>query len=245
MQDSHTQTLGPDTDHPGLHQSYQPAGLTGAAGAVTSRLHSPGGWPAGHVLQQAANALLDGIAGLELRAAPTAEAAGHGAGSSAGHEQAASIARQVADMAQGLAALADRLVAQGGAAATDLAEADCIAFLESQFRIRRLRARHLVGISLGEPAWDILLDLAVAHYWRRETSVTSLCIAADVPSTTALRWINSMTREGLIVRRPCVRDGRRSFLAIAPAGYQAMLALAGDAMRATEKVRARYQRSAA
>jgi DNA-binding MarR family transcriptional regulator len=164
-----------------------------------------------------------------------------------GGDQAASIARQVADMAQGLAALADRLVGQNRAMAAsgDVVEADCIAFLEGQFRIRRLRARHLHGLSLGEPAWDILLDLAVAQYWRRETSVTSLCIAADVPSTTALRWINGMTKAGLIVRRPCLRDGRRSFLAIAPATYQAMLALAADSLRSVEKVRTRYQRSAA
>ncbi len=154
------------------------------------------------------------------------------------------IARQVADMAQGLAALADRLVGQSTPAGEpEFAEGDCIAFLESQFRIRRLRARHLPGLSLGEPAWDMLLDLAVALFWRRETSVTSLCIAADVPSTTALRWINSMTKAGLIVRRPCHRDGRRSFLAISPETYQAMLALAADALRTEQRVRARYQRA--
>lgn len=168
-------------------------------------------------------------------------------GDAGGSEQAMTIARQVADMAQGLAALADRLVGQGPASPAetiDVAEGDCVAFLESQFRIRRLRARHLPALSLGEPAWDILLDLAVAQYWRRETSVTSLCIAADVPSTTALRWINSMTREGLIVRRPCQRDGRRSFLAIAPDTYQAMLAMAADSLRTEQRVRARYQRAA-
>ena len=160
-------------------------------------------------------------------------------------DPAAAIARQVADMAQGLAALADKLVGQPAPATADVADADCIAFLESQFRIRRLRARHLPSLSLGEPAWDILLDLAISQYWRRETSVTSLCIAADVPSTTALRWISSMTREGLIVRRPCLRDGRRSFLAIGQASYQAMLALAADALRTENRVRARYQRSSA
>ena len=160
-------------------------------------------------------------------------------------EPSAAIARQVADMAQGLAALADKLVGQPPASSADVAEADCTAFLEGQFRIRRLRVRHLPGLSLGEPAWDILLDLAVAHYWRRETSVTSLCIAADVPSTTALRWINGMTKEGLIVRRPCQRDGRRSFLGISPESYQRMLALAADALRTGDRVRARFQRSAA
>lgn len=196
-------------------------------------------------------------AGVDLPATPSDLAALQalasrmriGPGSDAGgSDQAMTIARQVADMAQGLAALADRLVGQGAAPAAeniDVAEGDCVAFLESQFRIRRLRARHLPSLSLGEPAWDILLDLAVAQYWRRETSVTSLCIAADVPSTTALRWINSMTREGLIVRRPCQRDGRRSFLAIAPETYQAMLAMAADSLRTEQRVRQRYQRDAA
>jgi DNA-binding MarR family transcriptional regulator len=185
-------------------------------------------------------AALQVLAGQMRNVQPGSEAGGAG-----GAEQAMTIARQVADMAQGLAALADRLVGQGAATpaeSIDVAEADCVAFLESQFRIRRLRARHLPALSLGEPAWDILLDLAVAQYWRRETSVTSLCIAADVPSTTALRWINSMTREGLIVRRPCQRDGRRSFLAIAPETYQAMLAMAADSLRTEQRVRTRYQR---
>ena len=160
-------------------------------------------------------------------------------------DPAAAIARQVIDMAQGLAALADKLVGQPAPAAADVIESDCVAFLECKFRVRRLRARHLPGMAFGEPAWDILLDLAISHFWRRETSVTSLCIAADVPSTTALRWISSMTKEGLIVRRPCLRDGRRSFLAIAPTSYQAMLALAADALRTESRVRARYQRNSA
>lgn len=155
------------------------------------------------------------------------------------------IARQVADMAQGLAALADRLVGQSAPTVdSGISEADSVALLETQFRMRRLRSRHLPGLALGEPAWDMLLDLSVAHFWRRETSVTSLCIAADVPSTTALRWISSMTKAGLIERRACQRDGRRSFLAIAPETYQAMLALAADAVRTEQRVLARYQRPA-
>jgi DNA-binding MarR family transcriptional regulator len=54
-----------------------------------------------------------------------------------------------------------------------------------------------------------------------------------------------MTKEGLIVRRPCQRDGRRSFLGISPESYQRMLALAADALRTGDRVRARFQRSAA
>ena len=184
------------------------------------------------------------LVGLDFAALQALTGAGFGSGIGSG-DQAAAIARQVADMAQGLAALADKLAGQPQPAANDMAEADCVAFIESQFRIRRLRARHLAGLSLGEPAWDILLDLTIAQYWRRETSVTSLCIAADVPSTTALRWISGMTKAGLIVRRSCQRDGRRSFLAISPETNQAMLALAADALRTEARVRARYQRAAA
>jgi DNA-binding MarR family transcriptional regulator len=214
--------------------------------------HDPDGSAAGAISPDdfATHVIGPGRAGLDplaLRALAGQMRSGQFGVDPGGSEQAMTIARQVADMAQGLAALADRLVGQGAAAAAetiDVAEGDCVAFLESQFRIRRLRARHLPALSLGEPAWDILLDLAVAQYWRRETSVTSLCIAADVPSTTALRWINSMTREGLIVRRPCQRDGRRSFLAIAPETYQAMLAMAADSLRTEKRVRNRYQRAA-
>lgn len=155
-------------------------------------------------------------------------------------ESAVAIARKVADIAQGLAALAERLGGQPPLSGHELAESHCVAFLESLFRIRRLRSRHLASLTFGEPAWDILLDLAVAQFWRRETSVTSLCIAADVPPTTALRWINNMTRSGIIVRRPCERDGRRSFLAAAPHVYQAMITMAADALRTEQRVRSRY-----
>ncbi len=194
-----------------------------------------------HVLiERALSAIAADIGSIDLPVTRSSPAAAPGA---TGADPAVTIARQVADMAQGLAALADRLVGQPPAPAeAQISEADCVAFLESQFRVRRLRGRHLPGLALGEPAWDMLLDLSVALYWRRETSVTSLCIAADVPSTTALRWINSMTKAGLIVRRPCQRDGRRSFLAISPDTYRAMLALAADALRAEQRVRSRYQR---
>jgi hypothetical protein len=246
-------TVTQDAHEPGLPGQAHGAAAVPLVPAVTALPHAMpaplaasglASDPPSH--QAARDASGPSLIGIDMQALHAlGAAAGAVAGAGSNPEQAASIARQVADMAQGLAALADRLVGQGVAAASDTAEADCIAFLESQFRIRRLRSRHLVGISLGEPAWDILLDLAVAQYWRRETSVTSLCIAADVPSTTALRWISGMTKEGLIVRRPCLRDGRRSFLAIAPGTYQAMLSLAADALRAADKVRIRYQRGVA
>src|SRR3546814_18726533 len=64
------------------------------------------------------------------------------------------------------------------------------------------------------PAWDMLLDLYAACYERRQVSVSSLCIAAAVPATTALRWIKNMTDAGLLDRSCDPNDARRIFLGI-------------------------------
>jgi DNA-binding MarR family transcriptional regulator len=46
--------------------------------------------------------------------------------------------------------------------------------------------------------------------------VSSLCIAADVPPTTALRWLKTLVQQGLFVRRADPHDGRRVFVELAP-----------------------------
>lgn len=60
----------------------------------------------------------------------------------------------------------------------------------------------------------MLLDLYAAYYEGKEIAVSSLCIAANVPSTTALRSIETMTEQGCLVRRRDPNDGRRIFLAL-------------------------------
>lgn len=66
----------------------------------------------------------------------------------------------------------------------------------------------------ADPAWDMLLDLYGAQLGQRRVSVTSLCIAANVPTTTALRWISALEGEGLIERRADPLDGRRFFVSL-------------------------------
>lgn len=81
-------------------------------------------------------------------------------------------------------------------------------------RQRRLRSRYFESELFADPAWDILLDLAAARADHRRVSVTSLCIAAGVPPTTALRWIGQMTRLGILVRQSDETDKRRAFIAL-------------------------------
>jgi len=84
-------------------------------------------------------------------------------------------------------------------------------------RQRRLRTNFLPASLFGEAAWDMLLDLYAAHYESKPVSVSSLCIASAVPSTTALRAIDAMEREGCLVREPDPSDKRRIFLKISDA----------------------------
>lgn len=75
----------------------------------------------------------------------------------------------------------------------------------------------------GEPAWDILLDLFIAAKERRRVSVTSACIGSAVPSTTALRWISILERQGLLSREADPGDARRVYVRLSHRGYSAML----------------------
>ncbi|SEL82684.1 hypothetical protein SAMN05216382_2741 [Sphingomonas palmae] len=89
-------------------------------------------------------------------------------------------------------------------------------------RARRLRDRFFEGGLFEDPAWDMLLDLLGAQLERGQVSVSSLCIAAAVPPTTALRWISKLTDAGLIEREADPFDKRRAFLKLSSQGGHAM-----------------------
>lgn len=81
-------------------------------------------------------------------------------------------------------------------------------------RARRLRDQMFGAGLFEDPAWDMLLDLFAAELERVQVSVSSLCIAAAVAPTTALRWIARMTEAGLFERRADPFDRRRAFIAL-------------------------------
>ncbi len=78
--------------------------------------------------------------------------------------------------------------------------------------LRRKRTRYFPGDMFSDPAWDMLLDLYASHYEGPQVSISSLCIAAAVPATTALRWIKTMTDDGWFEREADPLDGRRIFI---------------------------------
>jgi len=89
-------------------------------------------------------------------------------------------------------------------------------------RARRLRSRFFPEHLFADPAWDMMLDLLQAEIAQLRVPVSSLCIAAAVPATTALRWLKTLVQEGLFVRRADPHDGRRVFVELAPNTSEAL-----------------------
>jgi hypothetical protein len=89
-------------------------------------------------------------------------------------------------------------------------------------RARRLRGRYFDETLFADPAWDMMLDLLQSEIAQHRVPVSSLCIAAAVPATTALRWLKTLVSQGLFVRRADPHDGRRVFVELAPEASQAL-----------------------
>jgi DNA-binding MarR family transcriptional regulator len=91
------------------------------------------------------------------------------------------------------------------------------------YRERSARARHFDSELFGEPAWDILLDIFEKDQCGEAISVSSACIAANVPSTTALRWITVLEKAGHLARVPSKTDLRVKELRLTDEARDAMV----------------------
>jgi DNA-binding MarR family transcriptional regulator len=87
----------------------------------------------------------------------------------------------------------------------------------------RASRRHFFSAELfADPAWDILLELYALHCEQRRISISKLCLAAAVPSTTALRWLDKLQADGTIMRAADPLDSRRVRVSLSPAAVEAM-----------------------
>lgn len=102
-------------------------------------------------------------------------------------------------------------------------EIECLRVAASLYGLRRKRdaAAGRKGL-FGEPGWDILLDLYIAERRRTEVQVSSVCLDAGVPSTTILRWIARLERDGLIYRIADNANARRRYVRLTDEGRDMM-----------------------
>jgi DNA-binding MarR family transcriptional regulator len=85
----------------------------------------------------------------------------------------------------------------------------------------------------GEPAWDMLLTLFLAHVEGRHVSVSSLCFETAVPATTAHRWMLALIGKGLLVRIGDPDDRRRSHVYLSADAARRTHKLLRDMLRST------------
>lgn len=130
------------------------------------------------------------------------------------------LADQMSDIANTISRL--QMDAAIAAAPANGANADqgeiTAALLHEMLVARRGRARFFPAGLFFDPAWDILLDLLKSRLSQRRVSVSSVCVASNVPPTTALRWIKLLENEGLVTRRADPFDGRRFYIELTEQG---------------------------
>lgn len=93
---------------------------------------------------------------------------------------------------------------------------------KAEMRARIQRGLFFRESLFSDPAWDILLDLFIATTESCRRTISTVGLAGNIPQTTALRWINALEREGLVVRQPDPIDARRVFVDLSCAGLAAM-----------------------
>ena len=89
-------------------------------------------------------------------------------------------------------------------------------------RARARRTDHFSAQFFSDPAWDILLDLYLAELLQCRMIISSLGASANIPPTTALRWIEVLRAEGLIEKASDPLDKRRTFVSLTESGCAAM-----------------------
>ncbi|MEO6224901.1 MAG: MarR family winged helix-turn-helix transcriptional regulator [Sphingomicrobium sp.] len=134
-------------------------------------------------------------------------------------EEVSRIASTLARLSSGPAAPPTSVIAPVQVGDLPPLHADII---RNVIRARRLRSRYFSEELFADPAWDMLLDLLQAEISHLRVPVSSLCIAAAVPATTALRWLKTLVSQGLFLRRADPHDGRRVFVELAPDTSQAL-----------------------
>lgn len=127
------------------------------------------------------------------------------------------LARDVESMRDSLAAVATRMEAGG--------PVDPAAAADALLAARRARTEALGSGLFADPAWDMLLALFAAAERGEALPVTRLCVAAGVPQTTALRWLEQLEQGRLIGRAADTADARRTLVTLAPEAREKMRTL--------------------
>jgi DNA-binding MarR family transcriptional regulator len=100
-----------------------------------------------------------------------------------------------------------------------------LALVKQEQCLRRRRVKYIVGCIFGEPAWDILLDLYVAHFAQECLTLGDLSNLTGTAQTTVTRWVDVLIDRGLASRQPDDDDLRRTLVMISATGITSIEAI--------------------
>ncbi len=104
-------------------------------------------------------------------------------------------------------------------------ERNAIELAKTAIRIQELgrrRERYIPAEMLGEPSWQMLLELFIQFAGGAKVSTKSLCIISGCPDTTALRQIDQLEAAGLVQRSQSQEDKRVTLIELTRKGVIAV-----------------------
>jgi len=90
---------------------------------------------------------------------------------------------------------------------------------------RHLRAETFPRVPLGNPNWDVMLDLFIQEMNGFRTSLDHLALTGDLSAPVVYESVHELVRLGLIDKTPDRFDNRVSWLSLTVAGRQGMFDL--------------------
>jgi len=98
---------------------------------------------------------------------------------------------------------------------------DNVAIAATLYAARRKRESLFSGSDVfHDPAWDILLELYIAHTKNRRLTIKSVSIGSQAPPTTALRYLDILEKDGYVERAWDEADNRRVFVTLTKVGLE-------------------------
>lgn len=139
------------------------------------------------------------------------------------HDPISDISQKLADIIEDIS----RLRPASGSSSHH-SESQVVSKLRDAVLARTLRNRMFPQGLFSDPAWDMVLDLTLASIEHRQISISSLCIASNVPTTTALRCIKALVEHGIIEIEADSKDRRRKIVNISQHTFDIMMKLSSS-----------------
>ncbi len=90
-------------------------------------------------------------------------------------------------------------------------------------KLRHKRERVFGDKLFNDPAWNMLLELLIRRLDKQDTSLSTACIASGVPETTAVRFLQGLVENGLVVKNGNAIGQRVQHVMLTDEGFQKMI----------------------